>query len=127
MMWCEKAIKKLDAESAKKLIKGRYECAVSGAVCTALKNFAGQSEEFAQAIVQSEGSFADCLKKVVEGVGTSISDIDAYRRAVEFYFPGAVVDMALTIRMSKYDKPDTPKAEQEETRGDIALSLFDLM
>lgn len=37
------------------------------------------------------------MKKVAAGVGNSISDLDAYKKAVQFYFPGAEVKMQLTI------------------------------
>lgn len=114
--WQKKAEEKLKKES--KGIKGRYEAVVSTAVCEALLSFVAQSDEFARAVCQTSGSFADCLKKVVEGVQTSLSDIEAYRRAVAFYFPGAQVDMALTIRMNEYER---------EEKSDVTLSLFDLM
>ena len=87
--WQKKAEEKLKKES--KGIKGRYEAVVSTAVCEALLSFVAQSDEFARAVCQTSGSFAECLKKVVEGVQTSLSDIEAYRRAVAFYFPGAQV------------------------------------
>ena len=62
----------------------------------ALLDFALQQEEFAQAIVQG-GSFADCMRKVCAGVGNSISDLEAYKRAAAFYFPGCKIEMKMTI------------------------------
>ena len=58
--------------------------------------FCRQEPEFAQAVVQGP-SFFECMKKVASGVGSSIKDLDAYKRAVQFYFPGAQVHMELTI------------------------------
>lgn len=92
--WATKAVEKLEKE--KKEVKGQKESAMAGAVMTALKDFCLQEEEFAQAIVQG-GSFADCMKAVAKGVDYAISDLDAYKRAVEFYFPGAKVKMQLSI------------------------------
>lgn len=92
--WATQAVNKLTEE--KKSVAGQKEKVMSGAVLAALKDFCLQDEEFAQAIVQG-GSFADCMKKVANGVGNSISDLDAYKKAVQFYFPGAEVKMQLAI------------------------------
>lgn len=116
-----KAKKRLDKEANAKEIKGRHELAVKSAVHDALISFIEQSDEFAQAVVQASGSFGDCLIAVVKGVSSSLSDIEAYRRAVAFYFPGAEVEMALTIHMSKYEREEKSEAES------VTLSLFDLM
>lgn len=92
--WLTRAIQKLDAE--KKGVAGQKEKVMAPAVLAAIKDFCKQEPEFAQAVVQG-GTFAECMKKVAAGVGNSISDLDAYKRAVEFYFPGAKIQMALTI------------------------------
>ena len=92
--WATQAVAKL--EKGKAEVKGQKETVMAGAVKAALKDFCLQEEEFAQAIVQG-GSFADCMKAVAKGVGNSISDIDAYKKAVQFYFPGAKVKMQLHI------------------------------
>ena len=70
--------------------------AMAAAVLNAVQEFCKQEPEFAQAVVQG-GSFSECMKKVAAGVGSSISDLEAYKKAVQFYFPGAVVNMQLTI------------------------------
>lgn len=92
--WLSQATQKLAEE--KSAVKGNKEQAMAGAVLAAIKDFCKQEPEFAQAVVQG-GSFADCMKKVAAGVGNSISDLDAYKKAVQFYFPGAEVKMQLTI------------------------------
>lgn len=92
--WLSQATQKLTEE--KKAVKGSKEQAMAGAVLAAIKDFCKQEQEFAQAVVQG-GSFADCMKKVAAGVGNSISDLEAYKKAVQFYFPGAEVKMQLTI------------------------------
>lgn len=99
-------------------VKDRYGEIVKGAVAGALISFCEQNEEFDRAIEQSDKTMKDCITEVVKGAKGSLSDIEAYRRAVAFWFPGAQVDMTLTIRMSEYDKPQT---------DDISLSLFDYM
>ena len=92
--WNIQASEKLDAEAKK--VAGQKEKVMAGPVLAAIKTFCEQEAEFAQAVVQG-GSFAECMKKVAAGVGDAISDIDAYKKAVQFYFPGAVVNMQLTI------------------------------
>lgn len=92
--WATQAHEKLKKERS--AVSGSKERAMADAVLDAIKEFCRQEPEFAQAVVQS-GSFADCMKKVAAGVGDSISDLEAYKKAVQFYFPGAVVNMQLTI------------------------------
>lgn len=80
-------------------VKGQKENAIKHAVQEALLNFARQDEEFAQAIAQG-GSFADCMAAVCKGIGTSISDLEAYRRAAAFYFPGSDVRFEMRIELA---------------------------
>lgn len=125
--WKTEAINKL--EEGKKNVSGQKEKAMAEAVVQQLKDFCQQDEEFAQAVVQG-GTFSDCMKKVAQGVGSSISDLEAYKKAVQFYFPGAEVRMQLTIDLiGKAAEPTkaTPVAAQpaEEKPKIISLNLFD--
>lgn len=117
-------------------VKGQKENVVKRPVADALISFCRQQEEFAQAVVQSEKTFADCVAHVVAGCGNALSDIEAYRKAVGFWFPGAVVDMVLTLRMSEFEEPakeavpeadEKPKNAKSQTTGDLEFSLFDLL
>ena len=92
--WATQALSKL--KDGKKNVSGNKEKAMATAVAAQLEHFCRQDAEFAQAVVQG-GTFADCMKKVAEGVGNCISDLEAYKKAVAFYFPGAKVHMKLTI------------------------------
>lgn len=89
----EKLKKELDG------VNGQKERAVKLYVMEALLSFAEQDEEFAQAIVQG-GSFKDCVAAVCKGVGNSISDLEAYRRAAAFYFPGSTVRFEMHIELA---------------------------
>lgn len=125
--WATQAVAKLKEE--KKNVKGQKETAMAGAVMAAIKDFCLQDEEFAQAVVQG-GSFADCMKKVAAGVGMSISDLDAYKKAVQFYFPGAEVKMQLTIDLIGKAAGEEGPAEQTQPvavpqPGPIILNLED--
>ena len=84
--WFDQAKERLEREC--KEVKGTKESAMKAAVRDTLLEFCRQDEEFAQAVAQG-GSFPDCMAAVAKGVGGSISDLEAYRRAVSFYFPGA--------------------------------------
>ena len=92
--WFPKAEEKLQKEL--KAVQGQKEKAMANAVHAQIRDFCAQDEEFAQAVVQG-GSFADCMKAVAKGVGNYISDLEAYKKAVQFYFPGAEIRMQMAI------------------------------
>ena len=133
-----KAVEKIESGIA--AVKGQKENVVKRPIADALIAFCRQQEEFAQAIVQSDKTFADCVAHVIKGCGNALSDIDAYRKAVEFWFPGAIVDMVLTIRMSDFEEPEKESVPEvlpevpekregakSQTSGDLSFSLFDLL
>ena len=133
-----KAVEKI--EGGVSSVKDRYGKVVARPVADALISFCRQQGEFAQAVVQSDKGFADCIAHVVKGIGQSLSDIEAYRKAVGFWFPGAVVDMVLSIRMSEYEEPATetvpdvlPEVPEKregskiQTTGELNFSLLDLL
>ena len=131
------AIKKLDAElAAAKQAKDQKAKAVAQAVYDAITGFCEQQEEFAQAVVQSGKTLSDVCAAAMKGVGSSISDLEVYRRAVSVYFPGAVVDCVMTVRMSEHDAaPANPSRDPERAKSQtsgksedvLSLDLFDLL
>ena len=125
----EQAVEKLQKEFAS--VKGTKAVAMKTAVRDALVNFAAQDEEFAQAIVQG-GSFNACMQAVAQGVGQSISDLEAYEKATRFYFPGARVRFEMHVDLVG-DAADTssaaaaapsPQGEGKESGLVIDLSEF---
>ncbi len=94
--WIEKALEKLDRQTAEGAKAGRHAAVMAAPVAEALKDFCRQDGEFAQAVVQG-GSFKDCMEKVAEKCGSALSDLEAYRRAVRFYFPGAQVRFRMEL------------------------------
>lgn len=111
-MYKDKAIEMIKKHKAGKL--SNHGHAVSGAVKDILLMFCEQEEEFAQAVVQSDKKIDECIEYTVKGAGQSISDIDVYKRAAEFYFPGAKVQMRLTIDLiGDAVTPPTPKNEND--------------
>ena len=109
MNWYEQAADKLKKESGQ--VTGSKESAMKGAIRDALLEFCRQDGEFAQAVVQG-GSFQGCMAAVAKGVGSSISDLEAYKRAVAYYFPRAGIRMTMKIDLCDSVKdaphPDGP-------------------
>ena len=123
--YCDEALKKL-REGAEE-VKGTKERAMAGETRATLETFCRQDEEFAQAIVQG-GSFADCMKAVAKGVGNSISDLEAYRKAVQFYFPGAEIRMVMTIDLigaaaGPAEEPEVGKSAAPEKSTGLMLDF----
>lgn len=121
----EAALKKLD----EKEVVGGKAGIMAPAVVAALRDFCRQDAEFAQAVAQG-GSFKDCMAAVAKGVGGSLSDLEAYKRAVQFFFPGADVRMQLTIDLVGEAGRDNGRliaAPTEEMGTGIVLNLEDFL
>lgn len=117
------AIDKLRQED-KQAKHDRYALVMHSAVREALEDFCRQDEEFAQAIVQGK-DFGACMKAVATGCGSGLSDLEAYRRAVRFYFQGAEIRMTLTIDL--VGAADAVKSEETKKRAGILLDLTDFL
>ncbi len=114
----KEAIKKLNNDK----YQGSYKC-VADAVRDALKTFCEQDEEFAQAVVQNDKGLGECINTILKGHGNCMSDLKVYRKAVEFYFPGATVSMTLKVHVNPYDV----KEEKTKPASVIELDLDDLI
>ena len=93
--WYEKAKEKIERESK----EGKYDrcaSAMKEEVKKALLSFVRQDDELAQAVVQG-GSFSECMGHVATGCGSHISDLAAFEKAVQFYFPGARVHYRMEV------------------------------
>ena len=119
------AIAKLDKELKQLQESKKRDMKISvmmEAVHDALVEFCLQTEEFAQAVVQG-GSFEQCMVAVAKGIGNSISDLDAYRRAVQFYFPGADIRVKMTVNLMASVEENAP----QPAAAPVVLDLFDLL
>ncbi len=115
----QQAIEKIAREL--KTFKGdKYGEVIKNGVAAALKDFAQQDEEFAQAIVQNDKTLSECCAAIVKGVTTAISDNEAYKRAAQFYFPGACVFFQMKIELC----PADGMGDREKPAG-IILDLAD--
>lgn len=95
MSWCDKALEKLERERSTAAYD-KYAQIMKDRVCEALTDFCRQDMEFSQAVVQG-GTFEACMKAVANRCGNGISDLESFRRAVQFYFPGAEIRFQMSI------------------------------
>lgn len=125
-----KAIEKLDAE-LKKPAKNisKHAKAVMPAVYDALCEFCKQHAEFAQAVEQTDKTLTDCCEHCVKGVGASISDLEIYRRAVDFYFTGAKVSFVMRIELPGDPVPNevAPAEQVASEPSGMMIALDDLL
>lgn len=120
-IYLDKALKKLE-EEYKSGSFDKYANIMKSAVKDTLADFCRQDDEFAQAVVQG-GSFTDCMKAVAKSCGTGISDLEAYRRAVRFYFPGTEIRFQMTIDLIG----DAAKADETENAGALILDIMQFL
>lgn len=124
MSWGSQAVEKLRGE----LLAGkfdRYANIMKKDVEAALEDFCRQDEEFAQAVVQG-GTFEDCMKKVATNCGNGLSDLEAFRRAVQFYFLGADIQFQMKIDLAPHDRDDE-ETESEVVQRSVVLNLADFL
>ena len=121
----DQALKKIQAEY-KSGKYDRYGQVMKADVLRQIEDFIEQDDEVAQAVGQG-GTFEDCMKAVAKSCGQALSDVEAYRRAAAFYFPGAKVKMQLTIDLigdaAKEPEPYTPKHAAEEKPSGLVLDF----
>jgi len=78
----------------------RKEKAVSSYVHNVISDACDQDERFAEVVYKFKRTLADCLKSAMKGVGSSISDIDVYRSAIQFYFPNSEIHATVSIEIT---------------------------
>lgn len=108
----------LDLASAK---LGKKELAIQNDTIKAVELFCEQHPEFRQAVEQG-GSFADCLKHCVSGSGSSISGLEVFKRAAQFYFPEADVHFHMQIILPG-DTPEYVAEIKQENSAKQGLSV----
>ncbi len=123
------AIEKIEKEL--KEFKGdKYAMVMKDRCSEVLKNFCQQDEE----LVQTDKTFSDCMAEVVKKVkgNNGISDLDAFKEIVAFYFPGAGINFSMTIDLCASVKKNitvsqsTAPAEPPKKNA-LNISLDDLL
>lgn len=84
-----------------------------------------QSENFARHIVEGR-SFEECMKKVAENVGSHISDLAAFDRAVKYYWPEAKVSYSIKIEDPGATEPE-PVATPENLEPAAPAPAFEIL
>ena len=128
----ESAIKKIEKELSEIKGAGMKVNLIKAHVADVLKGFCKQDGEFAQAIMQQDKTFGECCTKIMSGVVTGISDLEVYRRAVQFYFPGADIHMSMTIDLCASVRDGSPdvsdgSATVTGSSNDIVLDLTEFL
>lgn len=97
-MMIEQAKNKLEEENKNLTGIGQKEKIIAPSVLKILLSFCDQ-EVFADAVLEEQKHFNDCLKHIVTGIGNSISDLDVYKKAASYYIPNAGIEfkMIMTI------------------------------
>ena len=95
----------------------RYASAMKKYIKEALLTLCGQSERFAAAVLDGD-TFEDCMKAVAKGIGGSISDLEAVKRAVKFYMKGADVSFQMVIQeRGEQTEREKGRAETDGAQG----------
>lgn len=81
---------------------------VSRPVLEALLNFC-EDKAFSDAVLSNPNTLQDCLSAIMKGVGSSISDLEVYHKAVAFYFPNAKISFQMTIDTNGLEVPVAKK------------------
>ena len=68
-------------------------------VAAALKEFFMQEPKIAEEIINSKKTFDKCCENILRDTKQQryISDLEAYKRAVEFYIPGADIKFSMSV------------------------------
>lgn len=110
-------------EQHKKAKYGQKAKVMAKPTLDALISFCEQSEDFAEAVHDCSKTFQDCMANVEKGIGNALSDIDAYKKAVQFYMPTANIDVVMTIATSD----QSGKTKSTAADKTINLNLLDLL
>lgn len=114
------AVEKLETE--RKAMKPSSTSAVGimyNEVANVLRNFCSQDDKFAEVVYKTKRTFNDCMNEVAKNHGHGISDIDAYRRAIQFYFPNSQIEFLMKMTLTgeepdeKYINKETPKPKSK--------------
>ena len=128
-------ITKLEQEIKNPGKLSRIEAAMLEPVGKMLISFCRQDARFASAVFEKKETLSECMHEVSKGVTYAISDVEAYKRAVTFYFPAAEVDFKCVIVLPAEKKGVVTRGiggvgavalSADEDGDEIKVSLLDL-
>ena len=116
------ASKKLDEEEKAFVGSGRAKMIFPHVVKT-LRGFIEEDVSFAVVFANTVRTVSECCAAVVDKSGDVMSDLEVYRKAVQFYFPNADVEFKMNVRITgaapseeEMKKPADIKAEPEKPK-----------
>ena len=115
------AIQKLTDELQIKYVGNKYIEAVKNETFEMLCDLCNQSETFEKVIAESNKTLNQCFEEITKNIGSTISDIELYRRAVQFYCPDANVYFDMRIEMPN-EKTVPSTAEPQNI-----INIFDVL
>ncbi len=119
-----KASEKLNKEHQEHQSKyDRYAKVMAPDTLKALLGFIKQDVEFAEAVNQNSQTFGDCMASVAKNIKGAISDFEAFKKAVQFYFPGAEIEYQMKIKLNPYESSASTSGKTEFK----TLSLLDIL
>lgn len=120
------AVKKLETEY-KAAKADKYGNVVKEPLLNVLCDFCRQDAEFAQAVYQG-GSFEEALAAAVEGAQNYTPDIQIYRQAVQFYFPGSDIQLTMKINLcASVEEPEETEKKPAEKSDSLLLDLTEFL
>lgn len=108
------AIKKLDEEE-KSFIGGFKAKLIFPHVCKTLRGFIDEDDRFAEVFANTARTVSECCAAIVDKSGDALSDLEVYRKAVQFYFPNADVEFKMNVRITG----DAPTEEEMKKPAEI--------
>lgn len=108
------AIKKLDEEE-KAFIGGFKSKLIFPHVCKTLRGFIDEDDRFAEVFANTARTVSECCAAIVDKSGDALSDLEVYRKAVQFYFPNADVEFKMNVRITG----DAPSEEEMKKPAEI--------
>jgi hypothetical protein len=122
--------KKLDAKNKNVLdAMIRMRSSMIEEVCRTLTRFSYQNEEFADEVLKCKRSLSEAVDVIlgkVSGDKPSLSDVEAYALAVQFYIPSAQVTVSFRLNIpTEIDEDLFGLGDEEEGSHAIILDLFD--
>lgn len=106
-------------------ITGAKESAVAPDVKKILIDFCNQNEEFERAVQESGKSFSDCIATICKNIGSAISDLCLYEKAVRFYFDGAKIKFNMELDLIGESRIEEKPIEVSKKK--MQFSLDDLI
>ena len=89
-------------------------------VVKTLRGFIEEDDRFADVFANTARTISECCAAVVDKSGDVMSDLEVYRKAVQFYFPNADVEFKMNVRITgaapSEEEMKKPSRHQGRTR-----------